>query len=102
MIPHLALLNVILKIRKERGFLDDLPGYKAHGLGGGLLLCLDIKQLCILLLPHPQQFFLLEFGIVGLVYVCAMDFDQSMKLFSREGEKKMEKTGWWWVGHEVD
>ena len=82
MIPHLALLNVVSKIKKgtvfftvirERGFLDDLPGYKAlaspHGLGGGLLLCLDSYQLCLLLLlPHPQQYFLLEFVIVGLVY----------------------------------
>ena len=110
MIPHSAILYVILKIKKrtvfftvirEIGFLDDLPGFKTlaspHGLGGGLLLCLDSEQLCILLLlPHSQQYFLLGFVIVGLVYVCAMDFDQSMKLFSREREKKKEKTGWWW------
>ena len=61
MIPHSAILYVILKIKKrtvfftvirEIGFLDDLPGFKTlaspHGLGGGLLLCLDSEQLKLL------------------------------------------------------
>ena len=73
MIPHLALLNVILKIRKERGFLDDLPGYKA------------------LASPHPESSFssLIPLSLLAL---CTIDFGQSRKLFSRE----REKTGWWW------
>ena len=99
MIPHKALLNVILKIKKMTVF------FMSSRKKGSLMPYLATKhlpppmgqreQLCILLLlPHPQQYFLLEFVIVGLVYVCAMYFDQS-----RGREKKRE--GRVVVGHEV-